>query len=99
MVLLEELVKLGHQELGSGVELELQLESRDFADRGGDHFDLVNEELKDVGSGLVVSNSDSAREQDVDNVKFDGQLSGTVESGPKLKVRSALDRDVLIGSR
>ena len=99
MVLLEELVKFGHHEPGRGVELKLQLESRDVADRGGDHVDLVDEELGDVGSGLVVSNSDSTREQDVDNLEFDGQLSGAVESGPELKVCSALDRDVLIGSR
>ena len=97
LILLEELVKFRNHELGHSVELNLQLEARDGADSADGYCYLINEELIDVRGGSVVSNSDCTCEQDVNHVKLDGKLSGTVESGPELQVCSAFYRDGLRG--
>jgi len=97
LILLEELVKFRNHELGHSVELNLQLEARDGADSADRYCYLVNEELIDVSGGSVVCNSDCTSEKDVNHVKLDGKLSGTVESGPELQVCCAFHRDGLRG--
>ena len=98
-VILEVVVERWHEQPRDCINLEFKLYGRDTANSWAVNDNFVNEEGRDICSGIIAGNGDSSRERNVDKVNLDCEFSRAVEPRPELKVSSAKNGNILVSWR